>query len=644
MASDDFCCNRLPVLRAGPVTMEFDATSGLLRYLRIGDYEILRGIYVAVRDRNWGTVRPTLKDLCVDQSTDAFHVSVSVQCQQREIDFEWRGEIVGTAQGTVEYTMDGVARSTFLRNRIGFCVLHGSDTCAGRDCVIEHVDGSQELAAFPREIAPHQPFMDVRAMQHPVCEGLKARVEFEGDVFETEDQRNWTDASFKTYCTPLAMPFPVEIAQGTMVKQRVRIELVDTRPAPDRVESAPVVAISPPIALRWGEECTIPRMGLGVASHGGPLSPTARARLAILKLDHLRVDLALDHPDFIQLLAAAKEQAEQVGASLQMALTADMELLDRLPELAEAVEQTAAPITAWLVYGCREPSTPPALFQSVRTALQAITADAAFAMGTNANFAELNRRRPPAGMADWVCYSINPQVHVFDDDSLFETLDAQRETVVSAKHFAGGSKVAVSPVTLKPRFNAVATGAEPAAPPGELPPQVDPRQAELLAASWTLGSIAALAAGGAESATYFETTGWRGVMELDEGCAAPERFPSRAGCVFPTYHVLADLAGLSHSQIRTLKVERPRTLAGIAVTDNTRGMILLANLTPESVVVDVPKVWDRHSATSIRMLGQACLGDAMKRPEKYRAQSPRGFRGGRVNLPARAYVRIDYGG
>ena len=29
-----------------------------------------------------------------------------------------------------------------------------------------------------------------------------------GDVFEMEDQRNWTDASFKTYCTPLRQPFP----------------------------------------------------------------------------------------------------------------------------------------------------------------------------------------------------------------------------------------------------------------------------------------------------------------------------------------------------------------------------------------------------------------------------------------------------
>ena len=29
-----------------------------------------------------------------------------------------------------------------------------------------------------------------------------------------EDQRNWTDASFKTYSTPLRIPYPVEVAPG----------------------------------------------------------------------------------------------------------------------------------------------------------------------------------------------------------------------------------------------------------------------------------------------------------------------------------------------------------------------------------------------------------------------------------------------
>ena len=34
----------------------------------------------------------------------------------------------------------------------------------------------------------------------------------EGDSWETEDHRNWTDASFKTYSRPLALPYPYKVA------------------------------------------------------------------------------------------------------------------------------------------------------------------------------------------------------------------------------------------------------------------------------------------------------------------------------------------------------------------------------------------------------------------------------------------------
>ena len=36
----------------------------------------------------------------------------------------------------------------------------------------------------------------------------------EGDTFEMEDQRNWTDASYKTYVRPLALPWPYTLAGG----------------------------------------------------------------------------------------------------------------------------------------------------------------------------------------------------------------------------------------------------------------------------------------------------------------------------------------------------------------------------------------------------------------------------------------------
>ena len=114
--------------------------------------------------------------------------------------------------------------------------------------------------------------------------------------------------------------------------------------------------------------------------------------------------------------------------------------------------------------------------------------------GTDGDFAELNRDRPPEGVFTELVYAMNPQVHAFDDDSLVQTLAAQATTVVTARSFAGDLPVVVSPVTLRQRFNPAASSDEPAAvAAGSLPPAVDPRQMSLFGAGWMLGSIAALA-------------------------------------------------------------------------------------------------------------------------------------------------------
>ncbi len=454
-------------LAAGPLTMDLEPDSGFLRYIRLGGREVLRSIYVAVRDRNWGTVAPELSDLKIDCGGGAFRVTFAVECRRAEIDFAWRGEITGIADGTVDYRMEGIARSTFLRNRIGFCVLHPASACAGAVCTIEQVDGSRRQTAFPQNISSSQPFLDVRAISHQVLPGLIVRVLMRGETFETEDERNWTDAAFKTYCTPISRPFPAEITEGTRIQQSIQVQLlhqaerIDVRPASDPLGDAP-------LPIRFGPACRLPGIGLGSASHGRPLSPQAQLRLSALRLDHLRFDLALDRGDVGNALRGAAEQARQLGTALHVALALDDRSEDLLDLLAATVRWTSPPIAAWLIHGRGPASASAAMLQMARKALSRITPDAAFAMGTNANFAELNRDRPPRGLADWICYAINPQVHAFDDDSLVDALEGQAETVMSARRFAGDARIAVSPVTLKPRFNAVATGPEPPASCGRL--------------------------------------------------------------------------------------------------------------------------------------------------------------------------------
>ncbi len=122
--------------------------------------------------------------------------------------------------------------------------------------------------------------------------------------------------------------------------------------------------------------------------------------------------------------------------------------------------------------------------------------------------------------------------------SLMENLQAQPDTIATARCFAPGTGLYVTPITLRPRFNAVAV-TDQEFPGGGLPWQVDARQPSLFAAAWTLGSVAALATAGAGGLTYYDTVGPAGVIESPAGSPNPAEFFSRPDTPYP----LAVVAG-----------------------------------------------------------------------------------------------------
>src|SRR4030095_9841405 len=194
--------------------------------------------------------------------------------------------------------------------------------------------------------------------------------------------------------------------------------------------------------------------------------------------------------------------------------------------------------------------------QSIRPALQAFGANILFAAGTRDFFTEVNRVRLQAGAASSICYSNNPQVHAFDHITLVENLAGQVSNVESARHFTS-RPVVVSPITFRIRNNAGAAEEKPGTLP-EVPADVDPRQLSLFGAGWARASIARLAGTGfVHSLTYFETTGWRGVMEREDGSLFPAKFPSEPGVVFPMYHVLAAIAEFGGRQVYPIHSTHP---------------------------------------------------------------------------------------
>ena len=221
----------------------------------------------------------------------------------------------------------------------------------------------------------------------------------------------------------------------------------------------------------------------------------------------------------------------------------------------------------------------------------------------------MNRNRPGPGLADFLVYSINPQVHAFDPLSMIENLEGQAYTVRTARSFEGNMPVCISPVTLKPRFNAVATSREEDAGPAcALPERFDPRQASLFCAGWTLGSLKYLAESGVQSITYYETHGRGGVIHGRQEPASPDLFPAGKGDLYPVYFLWKELLKYRDFKLLASRSSHPLRFTSLVLVYEAERMLVLANHTdrklglglPEGMAVSGSWVLDEYTVEDLR--------------------------------------------
>ncbi len=214
-------------LTAGAWELEFERTTGWVRCIRLGGVEVVRAVYANVRDENWRTLAQRITHCHVSQGEGAFEADWTAELDS--LAFAWNGHLSGSDDRiTVEWT--GTAKQEFETRRTGMCVLHPMEL-KGQPCTVIHGDGKSEGCSFPTSIEPHQPFFDVRQIRHKAGDA-EVLVSFEGEVFEMEDQRNWTDVSFKTYCRPQAWPQPYQLQEGDLVRHSVTLVYQGVATAP----------------------------------------------------------------------------------------------------------------------------------------------------------------------------------------------------------------------------------------------------------------------------------------------------------------------------------------------------------------------------------------------------------------------------
>lgn len=408
-------------LAIGHLTADLDGFD--LRGVRWHGVEVVNRLYAAVRDARWGTPAGSGTDPTTEDLGDALRVRFAVDHSGAGMPFRWEGEYVLSDDGIVA-TFDGVALAPLETSRAGWCLLHPLSQVGGRlqfsldgvasELVLPELLMPQELDAHGRPMAAFGPF-DSLVLD---ANGVRMTAHFEGDLFETEDQRNWTDASFKTYCTPLSEPYPKRFDPGQRVTQRITLRFERGEAAPSSLGRASTASAGPGL--------------LSVIVSAAPSDADLAAAFTVV--DRLRAEATHPNDGVIHAVRAAArpwELSVLADDDTDWSALRDVLLTGTPPELvlvlpADPAVESASP--GWVA------AARAALGGSVERV----------GGGTRSNFTEL-LRHPVSGM-DVVGCTWSPLVHADDARSIAETPESYPAIVATAHHIAPGAEFTVGPL------------------------------------------------------------------------------------------------------------------------------------------------------------------------------------------------------
>jgi hypothetical protein len=522
---------------------------------------ILRSVRALIRDQDWNTpsiiideVKQTENQLAVKISSSGFGAMFT-----GTIKFSVVADVA-------EIEMSLVSNSDYLANRIGLNLLH-PPSLAGTKLSVLHSNRKTERSIFPEKISPNQPVMDIAGLSWTQGD-LSVNLALSGDVFEMEDQRNWTDASYKTYSRPLSLPFPYPVASGETISQKLLMVVMQNAEA-----EQPKPRSNTRVVLT--QRGSFPSIQLGAATN--PVAANESTKQTDLSEIPILVEVDLRTNNWKAALAAVAKSDAGIDLRIICPITAQEK---DFAELLNEIEPLK--ILRLAVFDAEQHIWLEQISRQLVNATQSRGMSATHLAGARSHFTELNRNftKVPNTCAG-LTFSITPLFHALNTEQLVESIAMQRLVTEQAVAMAEGKEVHVGPVTLRPRFNNVATKAP------EIPTlqdlslgygaqwfgSDDPRQQSPELAAWTIASAAAIGIIGVSSITYFEQQGPRGIQ-------------SAGGDAYPVSAAVKALAQLVGGEL--LSGQSPDGLLwAIGASSDSGVKILAANLKDQPAEINI---------------------------------------------------------
>lgn len=543
-------------LQAGRLAIEI--ADGAARSVSWDGIEVLRGIDYPIRDADWGTCQ----QVTLAERHEADGAGFRYERTFTAADGGVKGRLfLHGRDSSLELSLTLTATRPIMVNRAGFVVLHPVAGVAGSPLEISHSDGTVEATRFPEMISPGQPVFGIAGLVQ-TANGVRAEIEFDGDVFEMEDQRNWSDASYKTYCRPLALPTPYALDAGEPVRQTIRVAFSHAGPRPAASKSDAIVVGTTTgrmpevtLSLEAGWEAEDPAIdALGVPATRIRVDTTDGGWLAVMD------GLLAASRGALDLEIVVSDEADAMDAALA-ALADELARRGQSPRMAMALPK--AYLKSYQPDGHWPTGVSPA---EATAAVRRHFPHSLVMSGMLTNFTELNRHREAAADGDVVTHGTTAIVHAADDLSVMQALEALPQIFSSAMSIAAGKPYHLGLVTIGMRSNPYGAGLAPNPDNIRRPmAMADPRQRGLFGAAWMVGAMAATAGSGVSGLSLGAPAGPLGILG--------------EGGVRPAYHVFRQFTRQIGGE--RLAVNAPPDLATVAVRNESRVAFTIANLRSE---------------------------------------------------------------
>lgn len=311
-------------------------------------------------------------------------------------------------------------------------------------------------------------------------------IEFEGGLFEMEDQRNWTDNSFKSYTPPLSQPRPLRLRKDQVLIYAVRITAEAPRRPPCNPPPAGVTPAKAAVRAPGPAKTTRSLPEIGLAHPGGPSSRALLSQLGEVQPAFVHLLADLGEGNWKRSLMADLLAVSRLGS--MAVVTVDCPP-DRRRDLSALADIGSGLIDTAFLFDSGQPLTSDELADAGRVSFDGT--GVRVGAGARGHFASLNLAGRVPDAAEVVGVPLAAAAHDDDRRALTTGLNSYPQIFRQVRQMAGRREIYAGPLGFAPTFDSwSAVGSQLSV--REAWQRGHPRDRSVFAAAWAVAAIGVL--------------------------------------------------------------------------------------------------------------------------------------------------------